>query len=250
LPFFAVSLLTSGIKKLSLIVKMALSIQSHELGNILIKHNDHWRGAYYLKEDLTFTVDRTKAARFYLLKSGDTTILNGDRISANSGNRTLSIDDNNELHLIDRDHTMRGVTTFLIANGTDNTDPITFETNVYLISNRERRLALKYEWGMELINSGATDGTASASNYKPRSHPSLINDDYGTGTVSGVTAFQFSLERADGPITTVESSRNMIAKTDPTGQIKGFADLFENYHGALLLLLLLVILILCVVVSR
>lgn len=231
-------------------IKM-LGIYSHELGNILIKHNDRWRGDFYLKEDLTFTIDRTKAARFYLLKSGDTTILNGDRISVNSGNRTLNLSENNELHLADRalaDQNIRGTTTFLISNGTDNTDPITFETHIYLISNREQRLALKYEWGMELITpGGAIEGDVNAANYKPRSHPTLINEDYGTGTVSGVSAFQFSLERADSPITTTESSRNMIAKTSP---IKGITELFDNYHGALLLLLLLVILVLCIVVSR
>lgn len=213
------------------------------LGNILIKHNDRWRGDYYLKDDLTFTVDKSLAARFYLLKSGDTTILNGDRISVNSGNRSLLVTDTNQLRLVDRNQTQRGTNTFLITNGTDNTDPITFETIVYLISSREMRMSLKYEWGMELITP--TDGN-TAVNYKPRAHPTLANDDY--SSTDPITSFQFLLERADSPITNLDTSRNLMTANRPS--LLAPADLFDGYKGAIMVLLLMVILVLCLVASR
>ena len=45
------------------------------LGNIILKHENKLRGNSYLKQDLTFTTDRSLASRFYLLKSGNSTII-------------------------------------------------------------------------------------------------------------------------------------------------------------------------------
>jgi len=219
---------------------MALTheLDNIRLGNILIKYTDKWRGNYYLKDDLTFTVDRSLAARFYFLKSGDTTILNGDRISVNLGNRTLSITESNQIRLVDREHVNRSIYSFLITNGIDNTDPITFETAIYLISNRDRRTALKYEWGMELISP--SDGSNNAMNYKPQSSPTLVNEDYGSNYP--ITSFQFLLERADGPIT------NMFTTARVSPAVK--EPFLDGYKGALMIFLLMVILILSIIASK
>lgn len=223
------------------------------LGNILIKHNDKWRGDYYLKDDLTFTTDRSLAARFYLLKSGDTTILNGDRISINSGNKTLSISNSNTLQLVDREQHYHNFNTFLITNGTDHTDPITFETILYFISNRDDRTALKYEWSMDLIgmNDIALPGSLPGSfpgslpgslSYKPRSNPSLSNSSYNDVCPTYINSFEFLLEKADRAIITLDGSHATLTKPNKND--------FDNYKGAFLIFLLFVILILCILVNK
>ncbi len=201
-------------------------------GNILIKHNDKWRGDYYLKEDLTFTTNKFDAARFYLLKSGDTTIINGDRISINCGNRVLTIVDN-ELRLIDRSHNYNS---FIITNGTDNTDPIIFETVLYFIS--DSRNALKYEWGMDLIIPTDNSIEVSAANYQPHSHPHLSNYYYGETCTNN--SFEFILERSDTPIISREISRVTHANNKSD----------EGYRGIIMIVLLMVILVLCFLLSK
>jgi hypothetical protein len=239
-----------AIKKLLTIIKM-LSVDN-TFGNILLKHNDKWRGDYYLRDDLTFTVDRSLATRFYLLKSGDTTILNGDRISINSGNRTLSITDSNSLRLIDRDQSYHNTGTFLITNGTDNTDPITFETMIYLISNKDKKTALKYEWGLDLIgpqDNNIIPGTVTgAVNYKPRGKPNLINGSYGDICDTYINTFEFLLEKADGPITNLDSTQTNNSSSKHITVNKN--EFFDSYKGALMIFLLMIILILCALVNR
>lgn len=214
------------------------------LGNILIKHNDKWRGDYYLKDDLTFTIDRSSATRFYLLKSGDTTIINGDRISINSGNRTLSITDSNSLRLVDREQSYRDTGTFLVTNGTDNTNSITFENVIYFISNKDDKKALKYEWGMELIVPIENNDIPDAVNYKPHNQPSLINGSYGDTCVTYINTFEFVLEKADGPITNLDESR--ASKQITVNK----SEFFDGYKGSVMVFLLIVILILCAIVSK
>jgi len=216
------------------------------LGNILIKHNDKWRGDFYLKDDLTFTVNRSQAARFYLLKSGDTTILNGDRISINSGNRTIMINDLSEVKLIDREQDYNMINSFIITNGTENTDPITYEMAIFLISDKIQKKALKYEWGMDLIGTYEDSITLGASNYKPHDHPRLINSNYGSVCESYIGRFQFLLEKADGPITNIEMTRNTIT----VSKSKIASELLEGYKGIIMIILLMVILVLCVLATR
>lgn len=226
-------------------------INGANLGNILIKHNDKWRGSYYLKDNLTFTVDRSLAARFYILKSGDTTILNGDRITLNSGNRSISVAGIDTIRLLDRalaDQRTRESNSFIVTNGTDNTDPITYETSIYFISNKDQRTALKYEWGMDLITP--SDSSSVASNYKPRHHPNLINGFYG-GDISSIHPFEFILEKADGPITNLDSSRNLITMQSKLSKNSPHSsEFFEGYKGAIMIMLLMIILVLCVLLSR
>lgn len=240
-----------------------MSRVDNTLGNILIKHNDKWRGDYYLTEDLTFTVNKSQAGRFYLLKSGDTTILNGDRISIHSGSKTIVINNfsvsksNNgitednpvEIQLIDRDLSHNIVNSFIITNGTDNTDPITYETGIFLISDKIQKKALKYEWGMDLIGTPDDSIILGASNYKPHDHPTLINGDYGSSCESYIGNFQFLLERADGPITNLDINKNIMATTAKSNS-KTISDLFERYKSIVMVILLMVVLILCVLASR
>lgn len=232
-------------KKLRISIKMALAYDS---GNLLIKHNDKWRGDYYLKEDLSFTTDKSLAARFYLLKSGDTPILNGDRISINSGNRTLVIDNENHIRLLDRDQQSREINTFIITNGTDTTDPITYDGGIFFISDKTQKQALKYVWGMELIGNSPDAVVSDASNYKPHDHPSLVNENYGTACEAYINAFQFQLERAGVPIMTMQDTKTEATPSNKL--ISQTGNFLDRYKGAILLLLLMVVLILCIAVSK
>lgn len=229
-----------------------MSRVDNTLGNILIKHNDKWRGDYYLKDDLTFTVNKSQAARFYLLKSGDTTIINGDRISVNSGNRTLIIEPSGELKLIDRDLLRRQVNTFIITNGVENTDPISYETTVFLVSDKDRKMALRYEWGWAsgLPGDSALDPILVPDNsqYRPREHPNLTNGSYNGISEIHIGLFRLSLEKADGPITTVEVARNTVAVTETKSKTAG--EFFDGYKGAFIVVLLMIILILCGLASK
>ena len=219
-----------------------MSYVNDTLGNIYIKHNDKWRGDYYLKDDLTFTVDKTLAGRFYLLKSGDTTIINGDRISINTGNRTLSLLDS--LRLIDRDQNHNTITTFLITNGTDNTDPITFETPLYIISDKDSKTALKYEWGMDLIGPVNNNILLGAVNYKPHECPKLANSSYGDICPNYINTFEFYFEKADGPITNLDSPNAMVTKSVTRNEF------IEGYKGAIMVVLLMIVLILCIMIGK
>jgi len=212
------------------------------LGNLIIKHNDKWRGDYYLRDDLTFTVDRKAAGRFYLLKSGNTSILNGDRISINCGNKVLSIDRDNTIRLIDRENNYN-TTTFIITNGTDNTDPIAFETSLYLISDKDEKKALKYDWGMDLVGPIDNIIIPGAVNFKPQQQPKMINGSYADICPTYINTFEFLLEKADGPITNLDTSRvsAVLPKTN---------ELNDGYKGAFMIVLLMIVLVLCIILLR
>lgn len=213
---------------------------NNNLGNILIKHHDKFRGDYYLKDDLTFTTDRSLAAKFYLLRSGDSSILNGDRISINLGYRTLIIDDDNQVMLIDREHSYRNVNTVIITNGTDSTDPITFDSVVYLITDKKNKEALKYDWSLNLIDSN--NSYNDITNYKPKESPILTIFKYGGNSKVEISSFEFILERADGPITNLIQQNDRLEQRAPKS--------FEGYSGALLILLLMIVLVLCLIISN
>lgn len=225
------------------------------LGNIFIKYNDKWRGNYYLKDDLTFTTDRATASRFYLLKSGDTTIINGDRISINLGNRTLMIghDCRDCIRFIDRDQFNNDINSFTITNGSDNTDPITYETPIYLISDKNIKMALKYEWSMDLIETSSNDVS-----YRPHDHPQLVNINYQNS--QSITSFQFYLEKADSPITKLSPSRTIEMTTSTATKPETPAitrqetahknEILDGYKGAAIIILLMIILLLCISISK
>jgi hypothetical protein len=214
-------------------------------GNILIRHNDKWRGTYYLRYDLTFTTDRDLAGRFYLLKPGVTTILNGDRISINSGNRTLAIS-NNVVSLIDRTNITSEINEFIVTNRTNNTDPITYESPLFFITDKDRKMALKYSWKTEFIERG--NGLSEA--IIP-SHPDLITSYYGETCETHVDVFQFYLERADSPIINLNSHRNTMTQTYPMkSTTKTISEYLDTYRGAVIIILLMIVLVLCVLASK
>ena len=218
-------------------VDVTPSSVSSAYGNTFIKHTDKWRGDYYLREDLTFTVDRSQACKFYLLKPGDTTILNGDRIGIHVGSRTLVVDPTGHLRLVDREQLIsrsREISTFVITNGSDNTDPITYESSVFFISDKNNGSALKYDWSMNL---------SLASAYRPHDHPTLINGNYNTSE-SSFNSFQFALERSDSPIT------RAIAISSPSSHRPKSSELLDGYKGAVMIVLLMVILVLSVLASK
>lgn len=222
-----------------------MSHVDNALGNILIKHNDKWRGDYYLQDNLTFGVNRSQAARFYLLKPGDTTILNGDRISVHSGNRTLIINDSNTIRLVDRNLLYSGLNSFIITNGTENTDPVTYENIIFLISDTQTKTALKYDWRMDLIKDPSTLDTVNASDYRPRNQPTLVNSNYGSTCESYSHTFQFLLEKADQPIIDIDESRVTVPDT-----LKTASDLMDGYKGIIMIILLMIILLLCIAASK
>lgn len=210
-------------------------------GNILIRHNDKWRGNYYLKDDFTFTTNRNSAGRFYILKPGDTTIINGDRIGIHTGNRTLVIDDNNIVRLVDRDNIIRELHSFIVTNGTDNTDPITYESSIFVITDKDQKTALRYTRGINFIrNNNGTD------DFKPHEHPNLVNGNYGGTSETHIDPFQFYLERADGPITNLNTATTYVSKSSN----KTVSDHLEDYRGAIMIVLLMIILILCLLASK
>lgn len=286
-------------------------INGADLGNMLIKCHDKWRGFLYLKEDITLTVDRSLAARFYLLKSGDTTILNGDRVTINSGNKVIIIDESNKIYLHDRtfeDKYINNIKSFIITNGTDNTDPITYETPIYLISNKDKKTALKYEWGINLITPTDTfeanndkyinivesqttkpegpfckspEGFATNSNslyldrcpkscseefihnnfntagnisleypmFQPSMGIFLVNGHYGSSSPAQINTFKFSLEKADNPITNLDSSHQPIM-TPYKKLTKTSTELFDDYRGVIMIILLMIVLILCIIITK
>lgn len=203
------------------------------LGNILIKHHDTWRGAYYLKDDMTFTTDRASACRFYLLKPGDTSINNGDRVSINSGNRILIIDSENNIILHDRS-IYHDSDSFIISNGTDNLDPITYEGSLFFIINKEAKKALRYDWQTELIEN--------TNIHRPTNSPTIITGTYGDDSPLNINSFRFFLEKANGPIVNIEPKQKF---TDT----KTF-EIINEYKGIFLIVLLMMILALCVMIEN
>jgi len=135
-----------------------MHIIDNNIGNILIKHKNN-NQILYLKDNLTFTNNRFEASKFYLLKSGNTNILNNDRISVNYGNKTLLINptdlsnkgvsppcliNNNTLRFVDRNNINYSVSTFVITSGSDSILPIQYDTPIFLLTDKYNNIALKY----------------------------------------------------------------------------------------------------------
>ena len=226
--------------------------------DILIKHHDKWRGDYYLKEDLNFSSSASEAARFYLLKSGNTSILNGDRITIHLGNKTLTISDSNQLRLVDRDHVHHETSSFIITSDNDNTDPIIYESPYFFISNKEQEMALKYEWGMDAI--GTDPSTPGSITYKLRDQPRLVHSTYNGTCGMHTNSFQFSFQRTEGPMISATIARRATAGPsianvatqirDDTIDYFNTGDMLEGYKGPVMILLLMVILVLCILISK
>ena len=214
-------------------------------GNILIKHKDKWRGDFYLKDDLTFTTIKSQASHFYILKPGNTTIINGDRISINLGNQTVMVEFNckDQVKLIDRDLFNHNINSFIIIGESENTNPITYETSVFFISNKKTKEALKYEWNMDLVtgvNDPVNNSTKSVINYQPRNQPSLINSNY--NNFHDVSSFQFFLEKVENTITYLNT---VPAVSHKKNNVSG-----AGYNSVIILILLIIVLILCILINK
>lgn len=191
------------------------------LGNILIKYIDNYHQTHYLSENLTFTSQKENACKFYFLKYGNTNIVNGDHITINSGHRTLVIDNNGALHLIDRDHLQSYKNTFTITNGSENDDIISYETRVCFVTDNLDKSALKYYYN-------------PVCNTDLHLYPELINSKYDNDSQE---FFHFYLERIDTPIT----QRLQVAAKN--------TSFIEEYKVVITVTLLLIILVLLIVIQ-
>lgn len=219
---------------------MSDALYSGELGNIIIKYNDNWRGNYYLKEDLTFTTDRSKSARFYLLKSGDTSILNGDRISLHVGSKTLVINTNGIPSLLDRNQISQEITTFIITNNVDGIESISYESNISLASDIANNKYLKFDWVRKLNGDNYREDFES---YPTSLIPQLTINQL-SADEKNLERYIFLLERADNPISHSELSRPSITLPTPA------PSKTDVYKGFMMITLLVVILILLVIINR
>lgn len=217
------------------------------LGNIVIKHKDKWRGDYYLKENLTFTTNRKEAGNFYILKSGNTSILNGDRITINSGNKTITIDKDNQIKLIDREQVLNNINSFIISNGSDNIEPISYESPIYFISDKNNKTGLKYEWALDIITENIPIKESYPINYKPRPCPTLLNSNYSSTCESYIHTYQFYLEKFE---TTQSQLSHITYNSNNNVKSKSLTDFFEKYKSALMIISLMVILVLCILISQ
>ena len=202
------------------------------IGNVLIRYNDRWRGPCYLTDSLTFTTNKAQAARFYLLKSSDTMILNGDRVSLNHGNRTITINEQKKVILRDRELINREISTFIITNGLNNTEPISYDVPLFIL-NIPSRSTLLNESENSSNNTEREQGFCYCSSglYSP----ATIN----IATIDGefIHTFTFYLERSDDSIT------NRVA-------ISNTKKYDESYRNGMIIVLLLIILILTMIVSK
>jgi hypothetical protein len=201
---------------------------------MFIKYSDKWSGSFYLKEDLTFTEDRNNASKFYLLKTGNTLILNGDRITINFGNKVLCIDDDNSLKLIDREF-VSIKNSIIVTNGTDSSNSVSYNDNLFLITDPIKQLFLKCEWNTDSVNSIKT-----TVNTKTQRKLILVNSTYNANK----DPFIFSFENPDNALTNSNHVKNVI----------NLAKIQQNqnygFKWFILLVLLIILLVLSVIVNK
>jgi hypothetical protein len=192
------------------------------LGNIFVKYVDNYHQTHYLTENLTFTTNKDHACKFYILKYGNTNIVNGDHITINSGHKTLVIDKANNIRLIDRDHTQQYKNSFIITNGSDNDEIISYETSVSFVTDNLEKYALKYHQN-------------TICNNDLQVYPELVNSGYISETPE---LFHFYLEKINLSIT------NRV-KTEAKN-----TSFLEDYKIGITVALLLVILVLLVLIQE
>jgi hypothetical protein len=211
---------------------------SHNPGTVIIKHIDPWHGTSYLKDDLTFTTHRDQASKFYLLKSNDnsdnTAITNGDRISINIGNRNLIV---NGSTLTFENRNLTSVNTFLIVNGTNDTESIMFNTPLFLIIDKTTKSALKYVWDIDLNNILDT----GSPSFKQNNRPILSIASYDNLPERDINTFKFSLEHNNPQI-------NILTTSHPQTPYTSIFN--DNYKGNIIIVILLIILVICALLGK
>jgi len=211
------------------------------MGNLLIKHIDKWKKTYYLKEDFTFTDNKNKAAKFYLLKGGDnTTIFNTDYINVNLNNKVLTIDENNFVTLLEREHSFSSPfnTNILVTTGDESIDKIEYDQKVYFITNVEENYALKYDYSIPtILNKSRYQG--KLTNYQGK----LTNYQYKNTSHDDINSFQFMLEKY------TETPDSNFVKL-PINDSKIQKDQIYGFKWFSLLVLLIIVLILGIIVNN
>lgn len=217
------------------------------LGKFLIKFNDKWRGSYYLTDSLKFSVDRNEAARFFLLKSNSSPIINGDLVTINLGDKVLNVLDN-KLTLTSITNKNKTQDTFLISDGSDTKGQISYNTIINFISNKPKHLGLKFDWKLK-----STSGESCAI---------LTNSRYDDDNKS---FFQFMLERIDIPITQsnlLEKQNSHVELTntndtttkslDSTNQKMAISknDFLDGYKRFIVILILIIILVAYLIIDN
>ena len=208
-------------------------LKTQNTGNVYIKHINKWKGNCYLKDDLTFCFDRAHATSFYLSKVGNSTILNGDRVTINSGNKNLVLN-SGKLNLIDQISNFPN--TFIITDGSENIEPISYDKPIFLITDKNKKTALKYDWKMDTVNNNS-----GSQIIKPHNYPSLINSTYGTD----INFFQFFLENPNNY--SQSQYQNLSLQNTKHNRI---AQLIREYRGAITITLLMIMLILTIMISK
>ena len=208
-----------------------------EGGTIFIKHQDRWKGWYYLSDDLTFVSSKKQACKFRFSKSETTSIINGDRISITSDRGTLCVSDSLTPIFSKPGNVKCGSDTFLITNGTNDTKPITFGEKIHLLHKqrgKEEIRILNFYWPVELVDP-ESEAQPTLMNCRPKKHPVLTLDEI--WELPDREKPGFVLERASGTMT----------KIPKEAQLR-YQD--KGKRTAIIIALLMMVLALCVMVER
>lgn len=204
-------------------------------GNILVYCLDRWKNKYYLTSDLKFTTENKNGARFYFLKQNDEPMSNGDKISFNIGNRTLTIDSENNIKMMPREKITNENTQFLVRDGTDNTDALKYSYPYFIVSDEINKKALhcKIDFNKKVRNFS---DNISLSNETIEEN----KDNY----VFGFERYIVNCAVAEE----TEDNNSVKLQAEKSENNKGFS--LDGYKEMLLILLILILIILCILINR
>lgn len=152
---------------------------------IIIKHYNKWGGFFYLKENLEFTPNISKAGIFFFYKENDTPIIDGDCININTHTKSLVITANGRLTLSNNLQSSHLNSKFIISKdivlNPEIGTPINNGSPFYLISHENNNKFLRYDWSISSAN-------------KPNKYPNLVLDYHDNSSES---FFIFSFEYVD-----------------------------------------------------
>lgn len=236
-------------------------MNSAQVGNLIITFTDRYQSKFYLTTQLQFTKNLTEAGLFYLLKSDETPICSGDRVSINTSNKVLVITDDTKggatggpdakqkILLIDRNIAHRYSTTeFIIRDQKQSDQPIDFHSKLFFIIDEEQKLALRFYYSLSLGN-------------EDNDIPILTYGSYDEGREIGIDIFQFSFLDAR-TVTTIggpggyggsaasgftTASGGKLQQTEDSAAVSRGLD---NYKGILLIIILLVILAIFLMINE
>jgi hypothetical protein len=208
----------------------------NQVGNLFISYTDRFKYKYYLTANLQFSKNINDACPFYLLKSDDTPIQNGNNITINTSNKILVLDKENNLQLVDRNLSYHYKNDFMIMDGEDDNKEISFGIKIYFIVDQLNKLALRFYYSLSL--GSENDDT-----------PTLKCGSYAEGREIGIEIFQFTLEKIN---TLDDNTRQYLPNqnsTDLSNPVKK-DPLAENYKGIILIAILIIILIMCLMIIK